>query len=40
MLVYGLNVLKELDKKKIKKVYTSRDEAINICREYKVKYEK
>ena len=40
MLVYGLNVLKELDKKKIKKVYTSRNEAIDICLKSKIKFEK
>ena len=40
MLVYGLNVLKELDKKKIKKVYTSRNEAINIWLKNKIKLEK
>lgn len=40
MLVYGLNVLKELDKKKIKKVYTSRNEATDICLKNKIKFEK
>lgn len=40
MLVYGLNVLKELDKKKIEKVYTSRNEAIDICLKNKIKFEK
>ena len=40
MLVYGLNVLKELDKKKIKKVYTSRNEEIDICLKNKIKFEK
>lgn len=39
MQVYGMNVLKELDKKKIKKVYTSRKEAIIYCQENKIKYE-
>ncbi len=39
MQVYGMNVLKELDKKKIKKVYTSRHEAIKYCQENKIKYE-
>lgn len=39
MQVYGMNVLKELDKKKIKKVYTSRKEAITYCQENKIKYE-
>ena len=39
MQVYGMNVLKELDKKKIKKVYTSRKEAIIYCQKNKIKYE-
>jgi 23S rRNA (guanosine2251-2'-O)-methyltransferase len=39
MLVYGLNVLKELDHKKIKKVYTSRKEAIDYCHINRIKYE-
>lgn len=39
MQVYGMNVLKELDKKKIKKVYTSRNEAISYCKENKIKFE-
>lgn len=39
MQVYGMNVLKELDKKKIKKVYTSRKEAIKYCQDNKIKYE-
>lgn len=39
MQVYGMNVLKELDKKRIKKVYTSRKEAIAYCQENKIKYE-
>lgn len=39
MQVYGMNVLKSLDKKKIKKVYTSRKEAIKYCQENKIKFE-
>lgn len=39
MLVYGLNVLKETDKKKIKKVYTTRKEYISYLKENKIKYE-
>lgn len=39
MQVYGMNVLKELDHKKIKKVYTSRKEAIEFCKINKIKYE-
>lgn len=39
MQVYGMNVLKELDKKKIKKVYTSRKEAVAYCKDSKIKYE-
>ena len=39
MIVYGMNVLKEVDKKKIKKVTTSRKEAIDYCKENKIKYE-
>ncbi len=39
MRVYGMNVLKELDTKKIKKVYTSRPEASRYCKENKIKYE-
>ena len=31
MRVYGMNVLKELDKKKIKKVFTSRKEVCKYC---------
>jgi len=33
MLIYGPNVLKELDKKQIKKVYTSRREIFDYCKE-------
>ncbi len=39
MRVYGMNVLKELDKKKIKKVFTSRGEVCKYCQENKIKYE-
>lgn len=39
MRVYGMNVLKELDKKKIKKVFTSRKEVCKYCSENKIKYE-
>ena len=39
MRVYGMNVLKELDKKKIKKVFTSRKEVCKYCGENKIKYE-
>lgn len=39
MQVFGLNVLKELEVKKIKKVYTSRKEAIEYCQEKKISYE-
>lgn len=39
MRVYGMNVLKELDKKKIKKVYTSRSEVVGFCKQEKIKYE-
>ena len=39
MRVYGMNVLKELDKKKIKKVFTSRKEVCTYCQENKIKYE-
>ncbi len=39
MQVYGINVLKELDKKRIKKVYTSRDEVIEYCKNNKISYE-
>lgn len=39
MQVYGMNVLKELDKKRIKKVYTKRQDAIDYCKENKIKYE-
>lgn len=39
MLAYGVNVLKELDSKKIKKVMTSRKEIIEYCKTNKIKYE-
>lgn len=39
MLAYGVNVLKELDKKRIKKVMTSRKEIIDYCKNNKLKYE-
>ena len=39
MLVYGANVLKELEKKQIKKVFTSRKEIIKYCQDEKIKYE-
>ena len=39
MIVYGMNVLKEIDKKRIKKVTTSRKEVIDFCKNNKIKYE-
>lgn len=39
MLVYGINVLKETDPKKIKKVYCARKELIGYLKENKIKYE-
>lgn len=39
MRVYSMNVLKELDTKKIKKVFTSRKEVCKYCSENKIKYE-
>ena len=39
MRVYGMNVLKELDKKKIKKVFTSRKEVCKYCSVNKIKFE-
>ena len=39
MLVYGKNVLHEIDKKQIKKVYISRKEYIPYLQENKIKYE-
>ncbi len=38
MLVYGKNVLKEIDNKKIKKVYTSRKDLYDYLNENKIKY--
>ena len=39
MQVFGINVLKELDIKRIKKVYTSRKEVIEYCQNNKITYE-
>ena len=39
MLVYGRNVLKELDKKKIRKIYISSNELIPYLKENNLKYE-
>lgn len=39
MLVYGVNVLKEINPKRIKKVYCSRKEFIDYLKENKIKYE-
>ena len=39
MLVYGRNVLKELDKKKIKKIYISTKELIPYLKEEKLKFD-
>lgn len=39
MLVYGRNVLKELDKKKIRKIFISSNEVIPYLKENKLKYE-
>lgn len=39
MLVYGLNVLKEMDLKRIRKVYCSRKELIDFLKDNKIKYE-
>lgn len=39
MLVYGKNVLKELDKKKIKKIYVSSKELIPYLKKEKLKYD-
>ena len=39
MLVYGKNVLKELDFKKIKKIYVSSNEIITYLKKNKLKYE-
>ncbi len=39
MIVYGMNVLKSIEPKKIKKVTTSRNEVIDYCKSNKIKYE-
>lgn len=39
MLVYGKNVLHELDKKQIKKVYVSRKEYLDYLHDNKIKYD-
>jgi len=39
MLVYGRNVLKELDKKKIRKIYVSTEELIPYLKNEKLKYD-
>ena len=39
MLAYGVNVLKELDKKRIKKVMTSRQDCIDYCKTNKIRFE-
>ena len=39
MLVYGVNVLKETDPKRIKKVYCSRKELLDYLKNNKIKYE-
>lgn len=39
MLAYGVNVLKELDNKKIKKVLTSRLEIVDYCKNNHIKFE-
>ena len=39
MIVYGMNVLKSIEPKKIKKVTTSRNEVIDYCKNNKIKYE-
>ncbi len=39
MLVYGKNILKEIDKKKIKKVYCARKEYLDYLQENKIRYE-
>ena len=39
MLVYGLNVLKEIDGKKVKKAYCSRKDILPILENKKIKYE-
>ena len=39
MLVYGRNVLKELDKKKIRKIYISSNELVSYLKDNNLKYE-
>lgn len=39
MRAYGMNVLKELETEKIKKVYTSRSEVTKYCIDNKIKFE-
>lgn len=39
MIVYGMNVLKSIEPKKIRKVITSRNEVIDYCKNNKIKYE-
>ena len=39
MLVYGRNVLKELDKKKIRKIYISSNELVSYLKENNLKYD-
>lgn len=39
MVIYGLNVLKEMDKKRIKKVYTSRKDILSYLKDNNIKYE-
>ncbi len=39
MLVYGRNVLKELDKERIRKIYVSSEELIPFLKENKLKYD-
>lgn len=39
MRAYGMNVLKELEREKIKKVYTSRSEVTKYCIDNKIKFE-
>jgi len=39
MIVYGMNVLKSIEPKKIRKVITSRNEVIDYCKNNKIKFE-
>ena len=39
MLVYGRNVIKEVDKKKIRKIYISSKELIPYLKEEKLKFD-